>query len=321
MKRNKPLVLISRCLTFDNCRYDGGIVNDEFIEKLKDHICFETVCPEVEIGLSIPRKWLSLVMHNDKFILYQRETGLDFTDDIVKYSDEIYDKYEDADGFILKGRSPSCGINDVKFYPSKENKIKSGKASGIFANEILKKYPDFPIESEGRLRNFELRETFLTKLYTVFRFKEVLSSQKMKYLVEFHSKHKYLLQSFSELGMRKLGKICANHERKEVKIVIDNYFNVLLEVFRDKRKYTQNINVLEHCFGFISDYLKKDEKDYFFEILKQYREARLPLSVPLKIINGWIIRYEVEYLINQYYFKPYPIELMDIKDSGKGRYY
>jgi uncharacterized protein YbgA (DUF1722 family)/uncharacterized protein YbbK (DUF523 family) len=319
MERKKPKVLVSRCLTFENCRYDGGIVNDDFINDLKPHVEFETVCPEVEIGLGVPRQWLSLVKDGDEFILYQRATGLDFTEDIEDYADEVFKKHPDADGFILKGRSPSCGIGDVKFYPSKDNKIQGGKATGIFGELVLSHYRNYPVESEGRLRNFTIRESFLTKLYTLFRFRAVQESMKMKDLVRFQAQHKFLLQSYSENGMRKLGRICANHDQLTVQKVIDLYFDALLEVFNEEQKFTKNINILDHCFGFVSDHLKDAEKKYYFDIIKQYRNGKLPLSVPISIIRSWAIKHEVEYLLEQYYFDPYPMELVDISDSGKGR--
>ncbi len=318
---NKPKVLISRCLTFENCRYDGGIVNDDFVEKLKDYIDFVTICPEVEIGLGIPRKWLSLVKDNDNFILYQRATDKDFTQDVKRYAQEVFSKISDVDGFILKGRSPSCGIKDVGYSISKKNRMKNGKSSGIFGHLVKEKYKNYPVETEGRLRNFEIRENFLTELYTLLRYKEIQRSMKMSDLVEFQASHKLLFQSFNEEGMRKLGKICANLEKRVVKKVIEDYHKNLLQIFSKERTYKKNINVLDHCFGFISEFLTKDEKNYYFEIMSFYRKGKLPLSVPLNIIRGWAIRHSADYLLNQYYFKPYPLELMDITDSGKGRDY
>jgi len=319
MMRKKPKVLVSRCLTFEKCRYDGGIVNDDFITALKPHVEFITLCPEVEIGLGVPRQWLSLVKEEDHFILYQRATGLDFTEAIETYAEETFQKHSDADGFILKGRSPSCGIGDVKFYPSKDNKIQGGKGTGIFGALAQLHYKNFPIESEGRLRNFQIRESFLTKLYTVFRYRTVQEAKKMKLLIEFHAQHKYLLQSYSDNGMRVLGKICANHDNLPVEAVIELYFKELLKVFNEEQKYTKNINILDHCFGFVSEFLKKAEKDYYFDIIKQYRQGKLPLSVPINIIRSWAIKHEADYLLQQYFFTPYPIDLLDISDSGKGR--
>ena len=319
----KPKVLISRCLTFDNCRYDGGIINSEFIKQLKPFIDFETICPEVEIGLSVPRKWLSLIIKKDgKNRIYQKSTETDFTDEMVDYADKLFKKHRDSvDGFILKERSPSCGISNVKYYSSETSKISSGKDKGVFGKKVLEEFENYPIINEGRLRNFTLRERFLTKLFTFARFKKVIKNNKMKNLIKFHSDHKYLLQSFNEEKMRQLGSIAANHEKKETKKVINNYYEVLKEVFNETQSEGKNINILQHCFGFVSEYLTKEQREHFLDTLKHYRNNKYPLSVLQKMLESWIIEHNIDYLKNQYYFKPYPLDLMTIKDSGKGRDY
>ena len=53
--------------------------------------------------------------------------------------------------------------------------------------------------------------------------------------------------------------------------------------------------------------------------LEQYRNGHVPLSVPTSLMRSWIIRFEVDYLADQSYFEPYPQELVEVLDSGKGR--
>ena len=319
----KPKVLISRCLTFDNCRYDGGIINSEFINQLKPFVDFKTICPEVEIGLGVPRKWLSLIIKKDgKNRIYQKATETDFTDEMLDYADNLFEKHRDSvDGFILKERSPSCGISNVKYYSSEKSKISSGKDIGVFGKKVLEEFENYPIINEGRLRNFTLRERFLTKLFTFARFKKVIENNKMKDLIKFHSEHKYLLQSFNEEKMRQLGSIAANHEKNQTEKVINDYYKILKEVFNETQSEGKNANILQHCFGFISEYLTKEQREHFLDTLKHYRNNKYPLSVLQKMLESWIIQHNVNYLKNQYYFKPYPLELMTIKDSGIGRDY
>ena len=52
--------------------------------------------------------------------LKQPSTEKDFTDEINKFSQSFLSELKEIDGFILKGRSPSCGVNGVKVYPSME---------------------------------------------------------------------------------------------------------------------------------------------------------------------------------------------------------
>ena len=168
--QNKPTVVVSRCLGFDNCRYNGDVIADKFVERLKPYVNYITVCPEVEIGLGIPRKPIRLVMENDVLDIYQPDSGNIYTKEMKEHAKEVFESLEDVHGFILKGRSPSCGIKDVKVYLGKETYKGSTKGSGIFASDVKERYPHLPIEEEGRLTNYSLREHFLTKLYTFFRF-------------------------------------------------------------------------------------------------------------------------------------------------------
>jgi uncharacterized protein YbgA (DUF1722 family) len=119
--------------------------------------------------------------------------------------------------------------------------------------------------------------------------------------------------------MRELGNITANHDKKEAEGVFSDYETTMLELLKDEPKYTSWINVLQHAFGFISDRLKSEEKQFFLNSVEEYRDERIPLSVLTKILQSWAIRFEQEYLINQTFLAPYPLELLEITDSGKGR--
>lgn len=57
----KPKVIISRCLGFDSCRHNGAMITFDLLDIMKDKIEFITVCPELDIGLGVPRESLRLV--------------------------------------------------------------------------------------------------------------------------------------------------------------------------------------------------------------------------------------------------------------------
>ena len=117
MKYVRPNIVISRCLEFDACRYDGQMINNNYISLMKDHIDFITVCPEVEIGMGIPRDTIHLVEKKGQSMLIQSKTNKDYALEMVNFSDKYLSKINEIDGFILKSRSPSCGILSTKIYP------------------------------------------------------------------------------------------------------------------------------------------------------------------------------------------------------------
>ena len=125
MKYVRPNIVISRCLEFDACRYDGQMINNNYIRLMKDHIDFITVCPEVEIGMGIPRDTIHLVDNKGQTMLIQSKTNKDYAPKMVEFSDNYLSNKIDIDGFILKSRSPSCGISSTKIYPKKTKNISS----------------------------------------------------------------------------------------------------------------------------------------------------------------------------------------------------
>ena len=315
----KPVVVVSKCLGFEHCRYDGEMIDAPFVDKLKDHVLFRPVCPEVEIGLGVPRKPIRIVRVDDGNTLYQPATGKDLTIPMQNFLPAFLDSLTEVDGFLLKSRSPSCGVNDVKIYAGFEASSRASRGSGFFGGAILEKFAGLPVEDEGRMRNFTIREHFLTRIFTFARFREVKKSGSLKNLVNFHSIQKLLLLGCNQAQMRILGKIVANHENEDFATLVLRYEEHLKQALANPPRYTAMINVLEHAFGGFSKVLSKEEKAFFLESIEEYRDERIPLSALLKVLRAWSIRYHNDYLLGQTLLQPYPVQLIEITDSGKGR--
>lgn len=316
MKNIKPRLVLSKCVNFAACRYNGLMINSAVVEKLKDYVEFITVCPEVEIGLPIPRESIRLMRQDDEVRLVKSMSGEDFTDKMISFSQDFVGKLEDIDGFILKSRSPSCGMKDVKLY-SGIGKIPaiSTKSVGLFAQEVFKTYGHLAIEDEGRLTNLQIREHFLTRIYTLAEFRHL--PRTMKDLVDFHASNKYLFMAYNQTKLKEAGKIVANHEKLPVSDVFARYQDKLYQIFQKAANISTNINVLMHIFGYFSKDLNSDEKAHFLEQLDLYRQKKIPLIVVVTILNSWLMRFKQAYLAKQRYFNPFPKELMSISDSGK----
>ncbi len=315
----RPTIIVSKCLGFAHCRYNGLTISDDFVEKLKPHVDFRPVCPEVEIGLGIPREPIRIVAADDELRLIQPATDIDVTDKMTEFTDSFLDSAGDADGFILKTRSPSCGPKDVKVYPGTGKVMSISRSAGFFGGAVVKKYPHLAVEDEGRLKNFGIREHFLTRLFAISSFRKVKESRSMKEIVRFHSENKYLLMAYKQETMRVLGRIVANLDKKDIDELMRDYEKHLSEALSEEPKYTSNINVLMHGLGYFSEKISSSEKAFFLDSLDRYREGRIPLSVPLNVLRSFIIRFQENYLMQQTFFEPYPEELVEISDSGKGR--
>ena len=317
----RPNLLISSCIGDCKCRYDGSNAKSDFIGMLEPFVNFTTVCPEVAIGLPIPRQALRIISpKGDENRLVFSKTGEDWTDKMQNFSDDFLDKIDisSLEGAVLKSRSPSCGIKDVKVYNTfGKSSPASKKSKGIFAKTLLDRFDHLAVEDEGRLTNYDIREHFLTRIFTLAEFKDVKSKKSLKDLIKFHSENKYLLMVYSQVNLRKLGKIVGNHEDKDIEDILDEYEEYLHKALSKKTSSKRNINTLLHLFGYFSKDVSQDEKAYFLENLEDYTNNRIPFSVPLSLLRSWIIRFENDYLREQTIFQSFPQVLTDVRDSGK----
>ena len=308
----KPKIVISKCLEFEACRYDGQIINNKYIKSLKDFIDFIPICPEVEIGMGTPRDPIKIINNEGKTYLYQDTTRKDYAEKINDFSMKFLNKVEGVDGFILKASSPSCAISTSKIYPNKKTKIPIGKGPGLFTSNIMKIFPNHPKEEEKRLNNIFLREHFFTSIFTIADYKSVNSIDS---LYKFHAKHKYLFMTYNQTLMRKMGKIASNNIGIPLKKIIKNYHDCLLLMFKRRSRYTSNINTQMHIFGYFKNELKKEEKIFFLKLLDDYRNKKNTISAVNNTLYSWVIRFNDKYLKQQSYFNPFPESLRELESS------
>jgi uncharacterized protein YbgA (DUF1722 family)/uncharacterized protein YbbK (DUF523 family) len=315
----KPKIVVSKCLGFEACRFNGEIIRDSFVSRLGAFVDYQTVCPEVEIGLGTPRPTIRLVESAQGLRLIQPSTGADLSDSMRRFCAGFLDSLKEVDGFVLTHKSPSCGIGDAKFYGSVEKGPALGKMSGFFAEAVLRRFPHLAVEDDGRLLNLRIREHFLTRIFAFARLRALRRSVSMRALVQFHAAHKFILLSYNERKMRQLGKLVANPGRENPRKVAEAYAATFHEALGQLPKITPQVNVLMHALGFFSKQLSSREKKHFLEALDSYRAGRVPLLAVSNVLWSWALRFETAYLLEQAYFRPFPEGLLAIENSGKGR--
>ncbi|MCM8766785.1 MAG: DUF523 and DUF1722 domain-containing protein [Candidatus Omnitrophica bacterium] len=300
----RPKILLSRCF-LKPVRYNGQIVNDDFVNKLKNFVDILDLCPEVDIGLGIPREHIIIVKENNKKRLIQPKTGFDLTEKMLEYTKKIINSLFDIDGAILKAKSPCCGVSSSIIY---EGKLVFRKGNGFFAEGLKNKFPYLPIEDEGRLRNPEIRNHFLTRIFAFSELRELISNTEPKRLIQFHTYYKFLLLTYNQKIMRELGKIVADGNIKfeeKIKIYKDKFYNAFLRRPSIKR----HLNTLYHLYGFFSKKLTEKERKHLLNLIKKFGEGRVSLKVITELIKSLAYRFENEYVLFQKYIEPYPEEL------------
>jgi len=314
MKRNNKIrVGISACLLGDKVRFDSGHKHDRYItDTLGEFFGFVPVCPEVEVGMGVPRETVNLRGSVDNPSMIGTKSGKDWTDRMKKFSEQRtrqLEKYR-LRGYILKKDSPSCGMERVKLY-AESGGAPERKARGLYADALIRPYPLLPVEEEGRLHDIKLRENFIVRVFAYDRVMDLFETGfKCKKAVEFHAAHKYLLLAHSPKHYRELGKLVAAIKNHTPSDFADTYSRIFMEALLLKSTAAKNVNVMQHIMGFLRKHLTSGDRKYILDIIEDYRNELVPLIVPITLIKQYVDKYNVEYIRNQYYLNPHPKELM-----------
>ena len=169
--------MISRCIDFDSCRYNGQVIRASLREELEPHVDLVPICPELEIGLGVPRDPIRLVGRGRREVGSYSRTGRDLTQRDGGLHARWLGGAGEVDGFILKSRSPSCGVGSAKVHqpddrgpPAARFRHVRGRRAGAL--------PRAAIEEETRLGNPLIRDLFLTRLFTLADFRSRRAAQR-----------------------------------------------------------------------------------------------------------------------------------------------
>ena len=302
---------VSSCLLGKEVRYNGGHSHDRYVTgTLGQHFTFVDVCPEVEAGFGIPRETLRLVGDPDAPRLMTTKTKKDFTDQMQNWAKRrvIELEKEDLCGFIFKKGSPSSGMERVRVYS--DSGMPSNRGSGMFARAFMDHFPLIPTEEDGRLNDSTLRENFIERIFALRRWRLMAAERKsLGNLVAFHTAHKLQIMSHSVKHYREMGRLVAQGKELDIQSLYDQYEAFYMQALSMKATVKKNVNVLQHMAGYFKKQLSKDEKHELQEVIEQYHQSFTPLIVPVTLFNHYIRKYDQEYLKNQYYLNPHPIEL------------
>ena len=302
---------ISSCLLGQAVRYDGGHKHNGYItESLGQFFEFVPFCPEVAIGLGVPRPPIHLVKgkHNTR-ARGVSDAPLDVTNQLVGYAEKVAPLLVDVSGYILKKGSPSCGMEHVKVYGAKGKP--SGSAPGLYAGTLMARLPELPFEEEDRLMDPRLRENFVERVFVYHRWQQ-LRAQRLtaKALIEFHTRHKFIVLAHDEKRYRELGRLVATAGRSDMAKLRRRYIQLLMQALKKPATRTRHANVLQHLSGFLKQNLDAADKRELLELIDTYRRGQVPLVVPITLLRHHLRRCPEPYLSEQYYLNPHPDELL-----------
>ena len=305
---------VSACLLGSKVRYDGGHKRDPFLtELLAPHVEWVPVCPEVELGMGIPRPPVHLLRGAGAIELREVRSGADHTRRMKGYAARRAGELARLDlcGYVLKKDSPSCGLERVRIWPAGGKGTPERTGRGLFAEALVERMPLLPIEEEGRLHDPRLRDNFVERLFAFRRLRALFSGRwSVGQLVAFHTAHKLTLLAHHPRAYASLGRLVAGAAALERSALREQYERELMQALAVLATPARHANALQHAAGYFKKTLDAPSRAELADLIEDHRLGRVPLVVPMTLLRHHVRTHGVTYLADQIYLDPHPRELM-----------
>ena len=299
---------VSSCLLGAEVRFDGRHKRDPFIsEILGRHFEFLPICPEVGVGMGVPREPVTLVRFQDGSIqtIGVENSGLNVTGSIRAYSDCVMPELVSLRGYLLKSRSPSCGLRDVPVH-AENGGGQIGTGTGLFADSLLSHYPLLPVEQESGLVSPASKEHFIERVFAYDRWLTLVESRPtLARLIDFHTRHKLQILSHHQLTYRRLGRLVAEAaSTASLDEVLQSYGRQLTIALAHPASRNDHVNVMQHLLGYMKPVLDHDAKQEFLLAVDAYKARKISLCVPLDLVRHHFSFYPHPFVECQVYLYP-----------------
>ena len=310
----KPIVAVSACLLGQKVRHNGDAAEFRTLSrKWSNHLELVPICPEVGIGMGVPRPKIRLVKNEGKITLMDPKNGEDYTDKMLEFAQLQSDLLASAGicGFVFKKDSPTCGLERVKVYRG-ENSQAVREGHGMFAMVFTSLNPHIPTIEEGRLTDAEQAEHFLSRVHFFHEWKNAgKAGWDANKIMQFHNENKLFLLSRAPQMKRILGRMIARRfdegaHPENVALEYMTEAQIALNVLTKKGRIA---HTMERVFGRFSHQLSKQEKQEVVELIHGFRMGYLPRSAPLVLLNHYLRRYNMNDKIMNRFISSVPLEM------------
>jgi uncharacterized protein YbgA (DUF1722 family)/uncharacterized protein YbbK (DUF523 family) len=304
-------IAISQCLLGSEVRYDGsGAASSYPHAALSELFEYRGICPEVGIGMTVPREPIRLVgdAANPR-VVGVKDPSLDVTESLRDYGRNQAAGLGDVAGYVFMKNSPSCGLFRVKVYPHDNGRVTGApdmRGRGAYAAAIVEARPNLPVEENGRLHDPVLRENFVTRTFA-FAHWQALERQGLRraWVVEFHSRYKYLLMAHSVPHYQQAGALLS-HLKHDFEGKAARYIELLMAGLAQPATRRGHANVLSHLQGYFKTHLDGATRQELDELIHSYRRGEMPLLAPITLLKHHLRKHPDEYLQQQAYLDPHP---------------
>lgn len=305
----KISVAISQCLLGEPVRFDGGHKHNHYItEVLGQYLEFRPVCPEVAIGLGVPRKPIRLVV-TDKTTRVRGaiDSRMDVTGELAAQADQLVNDSGDICGHIFMQNSPSCGVFGVKRFTS-AGQLLDQKGRGAYAQAITERLPLLPVEEAGRLNDPMLCENFMTRVFAYHDWNTaVANAPTAEKLTDFCARYHYLVMAHCPSACEWLDEQLASLSMAaDLEEMGDHFFRVLMNALSHTATRANTTRVLQAIHERLKDRLKEAENEQLGRLIAAYQHGHEPLSIPLTQLEIHQAKTNDANLARQIFWAPFP---------------
>lgn len=303
-----PVMGIGACIIGNPVRYNGDSKRaNQHVKRIEQHFTLRSFCPEMGIGLGVPREPIRLVGELPSPRAMDSDTQTkDYTHKLQEYAASVLTQEPDMCGYVLVKGSPSCGYERVKRYNEKGN-IEARDGRGVFTSALHAIDPLLPLEDDGRLNDPPLRESFICRALVYHDWKMLLKQPvRTKDLIEFHSRHKYLLMAHDIKAFKQAGKLLANAGRTNAHELAGELITLIMEGLSKAPTRGGHTNALQHVMGYLKRAISSRERQQLASTIEDYQKGTIPLVVPITLLQHHFSNHPNGYIANQSFLQPYP---------------
>ena len=301
---------VSACLLGQEVRYDGGHSYEPYVAETLAGPCeLISVCPEAELGMGTPRETVDLVGLVDEPHMVATHTRKDWTGPMNRWSAKRARELAAADlcGYVFKRNSPSCGVFRVKVH-QEQGPVKR-KGRGLFAAEFSQRFPLVPIEEEVRLRDPQLRENFIVRVFALQRLRQIFAGRwQRNALVLFHARETELLQTHDPRAVQQLDQMVALMPHTKPAVFRDQYQAAFMAILAKSATPARHARVLNQLTKILVPHISRQEQRVLRDRITDFRQGHLPLLVPQTLLRHYAELHGVEELDFPSYLNPDPRE-------------
>jgi len=307
--RNRPVLGIGACLAGNAVRYNGQTKRpNQHVRDIAEHFELRAFCPEMGIGMGVPRPPIHLVSDGEGAIraLDVDSHSNDFTDRLASYAATVLSLAPELCGYILVKGSPSCGYERVKRF-NMDGRGVASDLQGIYARALSAADPLLPLEDDGRLNDAGLRESFVTRAYAYHDWKQLLGEGLSAHrLVTFYSRYKYLVMAHDVASYQRLGPLVAAAGKRDLQELAGAFIQLLMGALGHRTTRRSHSNVLYHLAGYLKQTVSGEERQRLAALIEKYRTGQVPLIVPVTMLKHHFANSPNAYIDSQVFLAPYP---------------